>query len=342
MNTRAWLRFLPVFAPAGEEGSGGAGEGAGGDGGGAGAGGDGGQSPGGGEGSGEGEGGAPRSSIMDFAPKGGDKGAGEGDDWKLPDGLEVPDHLVGTSAEDTLGKLATAYKGARQELSTRVKPGEGQLEGTVPKEFSGYEITGDGETDDEIANELNTEASKPIVDQWRKAALEVGMPDAAFAKFMKLGMGNMIEAGYAMTGTPEEQAQINGEAEMEALTKEVGQAGADQMLAQMNNFAQRLATNGILQNQADVDEFGQMIGTSRAIQIMQRIIVGEFGEKPIPKAEGVEGALTVEEAYQLQNEAMALPAGAEKEEKLARAEKELRKALASGGSTPGQIRSRVL
>ncbi|AGH15987.1 hypothetical protein DVVG_00001, partial [Dunaliella viridis virus SI2] len=264
-------------------------------------------------------------------------------DWKLPEGLELPDHLVGASAEDTLSKVAKAYSGARAELSTRVKPGEGQLEGTVPKEFGGYEITGTGEeADEQVTAELNSEASKPIVDEWRKAALEVGMPDAAFAKFMKTGMANMAAAGYALSGDPEKQAEINGEAEMEALTAEVGQAGADQMLRQMDTYAQKLAKNGVLKSQEDVQEFSQMVGTAKAIQIMQRILVAEFGEKPIPPGEGVEGAMTLDEAYALHAEAMGMQPSSERDDKITRAEREIAKAMTGQASTTGKVRSRVL
>lgn len=281
------------------------------------------------------------SSILDYAPKGDAKEGGDGD-WKLPDGLEVPDHLLGTSAEETLKKLSTAYKGARQELSTR-KREDGVLEGEVPKDLDGYTfdtIEGDPEKDPILAD-LTSEESKPIVDAWRKAALEVGIPNAAFAKFMHAGIAKMQEGGLNIALNGEEAAKINGEAEMEALTKDLGKDGADMALRQLDTFAQKLANNGILNSQEDVQEFGQMVGTAKAAQIMQRIITAEFGERAIPRADGVAGAPTLAEAYEMQERALKIENSTERQEAVARAEEQIQKAM-RGGSTPGQVRSRVL
>lgn len=284
---------------------------------------------------------AGKSSILDFAPKDGDKAKdGDAAAWKLPDGMEIPEHLVGLSAEDTLKKLSNAYKGARTELSTRKKD-DGILEGAVPKDIDGYQFTGDLENDP-VLKDLTSEESKPIVDEWRKAAMEVGIPDAAFAAFMHKGMANMSAAGFAPAfGDAAEAQRIQGEAEMAALVTELGKSGADQTLRQLDTFAQKLANNGILTDKSDVQEFGQMVGTAKAARIMQRIISAEFGEKAIPMGDGVEGAPTLEEAYEQHNAAMSMPRGADRDEAMRRAEARLSQAMA-GGSTSGQLRSRVL
>lgn len=288
---------------------------------------------------GDGEAQPGKSSILDFAPKG-EAAEGEGGEkWALPEGLDVPDHLLGTSAEDTLKKLSTAYKGARQELSTR-KRADGVLEGEVPKDIEGYTFEGDAEKDP-ILKDLTSEESKPIVDAWRAAALEVGIPNAAFAKFMQTGIAKMQEGGLQLSADPEESARINGEAEMESLTQMLGKDGADMALRQLDTFAQKLANNGILSSKDDVAEFGQMVGTARAAQIMQRIITAEFGERAIPPGDAIDGAPTIEEAYEMQRQANSIKDMSERQEAVARADAALAKAMRKG-SIPGQVRSRVL
>ena len=281
-----------------------------------------------------------RSSVLDFAPKG--EAEADPDAWKLPDGLELPEHLVGTSAEDTLGKLATAYRGARQELSTR-KKADGTLDGAVPKELTGYTfdaIEADPETDPVLAD-LTSEDSQQYLDPAREVAMELGIPDATFAKFMHGYVSKLSENGLNLAVNPEEAARINGEAEMEQLSKDLGQQGADQALRQIDTFAQKLAQRGVLADKSDLEEFAQMVGTAKGLQIMQRIIVAELGERAIPKADGVEGAPTQEEAYEAHRQALSMPPGSDREAAVERAEAQLAKALQNSGQT-GQIRSRVL
>lgn len=279
----------------------------------------------------------PGSSILDFAPKG--EQVSEEDAWKMPEGMDIPDHLRGSSAEDTLAKLSKAYKGARQELSSR-KKGDGVLDGSIPDSIDGYEFTSE-DPDSPAFKELTSEESKPIVDAWRKAALDNGIPDAAFNKFMQSGLNNMIENGMQIGGDPEEITRINGEMEMQRLVEEHGQAGANQMLRQVDSWAQKLADRGVLQDMDDVNEFAQMVGTAHGLKLMNRIIVAEFGEKAIPAASPLAGAPTTEEAYAAHREALSMKPGADREEAIARAEQMLNKAIQEGGTT-GQVRSRVL
>lgn len=329
-----WQHHAPVWSPA-DEGSAGA-EGKGGD-----AGGDAAS----GEGAGEGEGGegGKGSSILDFANQGdgSDKaGEGEGGEWKLPDGLELPGHLVGQSADQTLEKVAKAYAGARRELSQKGK-GEGSLEGSVPDKPDGYTFEAEGD-DDAIAAELNSEASKPVVDAFRKAAHEVGIPDKAFAEFMRKGLAGVGEAGVPIGVSDEDASKISGEAEMAALTEEVGAKEAGTIVNTISAYGEKLAARGVLQDEADVGEFAQMVGTARAARIFHRILTGEMGEKPIPSADGADGSVTGAEAYAAHAAASRMTAGAEKDAAMADAQRKMEKAFGSSPRQTGSIKSGVL
>jgi hypothetical protein len=290
-------------------------------------------------GDGESPAGAKPSSILDFATKEADPNAPRGK-FEVPEGLEIPDHLVGDDANGTLAKLLKAYQGARSELSKGGQKPNAEI-GEIPKDASGYEITSE-DPEDPVFKDMTSEASKPIMDAWRKAAKEAGLGSKQFDAFMKMGYQNMIEGGLKVETDPEKAAKINGEAEMEALVGEVGKAQADQILRQLDTFAVGLANRGILSDQKDVDEFGQMVGTARAARIMQRIIVGEFGEKAIPSnTDGPAGTPTIDEAYAAKDAAWRIPEGAERDVAMKRAEEMLAKAMQEGGQT-GTIRSKVL
>lgn len=284
-------------------------------------------------------GGSP-SSIMDFKPQG--DAPKDGEAWKAPEGMEIPEHMVGSTAEDTLSKVLKAYTGARQELSTRQRDA-GVLEGTVPKAADGYTFDSlevDPEKD-AVLKDLTSEESKPIIDAGRKVAHQLGIPDKAFASFMYEYSKELQAQGLSFETDPESSAQIRGEAEMEDLVAAYGKNGADQMLRQIDTYAQKLAANGILQSQQDVDEFSQMIGTKRGLEIFHKILTVEFGEQAIPPGDPVEGDVTLEQAYAMKNEAMQMRRGADRDEAMQRAEAALSKALKSSSST-GAVRSRVL
>lgn len=302
-----------------------------------------------GEGGSDGDGSSAGSSLLDFAPKGGEgegSGGQEGDGgeaWKLPDGIEVPEHLLGANAEETLRKVSAAYKGARQEISTKKKE-DGVLEGDVPGKIDGYtfDAVGTDPKSDAVLADLMSEESQQYLDPAREAALDLGIPDATFAKFMHTYVSKLNEAGIAISGDPAAMAQVSGEAEMEQLTSDLGAAGADLALRQVDTYAVKLAENGILQSQDDVNEFAQMVGTAKGLQIFQRILVAEFGEQAIPPGDGVEGAMTPDEAHQKLSEALRLPVGPDREAAIHRAEANLEKANANYSSTRGSVRSRVL
>lgn len=317
-----WNYHGPVWSPADEGGSGGEGgqEGAG-------------------EGAGEEQGGG-KTSILDFASEGNDTAeGGEGGDYELPEGLELPDHLRGTSAEDTLAKVAAAYKGARRELSQKGK-GEG-LAGDVPETPDGYTFEADGD-DDNVAAELNSEASKPIVDAFRNAAHELGIPAPAFEQLMRKGLAGVGEAGIPIGVSNEDAEAISAEAEMEALTEQVGAREAGTIVNTLKSYGQKLVDRGVLQDEGDITEYYQMIGTARAARIFHRIMTGEFGEKPIPPADGADGSVTATEAYAAHNRASSLPAGAERDQAMAEATRMMEKAFGKDGPPAGQFRSSVL
>lgn len=328
-----WQMHAPVWSPA-DEGAGGAGDA------GEGEGGEAGSSDGegkGGEG-GEGEGGG-NSSILDFATKG-KEGEGDGEEWKLPDGLEVPDHLLGSNADETLAKLSKAYHGARRELSQKGK-GEGKLEGEVPADPDGYKFDPEGD-DDKIAAELNSEASKPYVDAFRKAAHKLGIPDQAFSKLMREGLSGIAEGGMPIGVSNEEAAQVSGEAEMQSLVKEVGQKEASTIVNTIGTYAEKLASRGVLQGDEDTAEFAQMVGTARAARIFHRILTGEMGEKPIPSADGADGSSTPTEAYAKHAAASRMKPGAERDAAMTEAQRLMAKAFGNDPNPTGSIRSGVL
>ena len=328
----------PVWSPA-DEGSGGSGEGDGdGDSGdqGEGAGGEGED----GEGDGSEQGG---SSILDFATKqktGGKEGEGEGDAWKLPDGMELPDHLLGQTADETLAKVTKAYQGARRELSQKGK-GESSLEGAVPDDPDGYKFDPEGD-DDKIADELNSEASKPYVDAFRKAAHKLGIPDKAFTQLMREGLSGIAEGGMPIGVSNEEAQKISGEQEMQSLVKEVGQKEASTIVNTIGTYAEKLAQRGVLKDDQDMAEFAQMVGTGRAARIFHRILTGEMGEKPIPMADGADGSVTPQEAYAKHAAASRMPAGSEKDGAMAEAQHLMQKAFGNSPQATGSIKSGVL
>lgn len=328
---RFWQHYAPAWSPADEGGTGG-GDGAQGD-----QGGEGGE----GEDKGGGdEGQSPASSILDFATAGNDEGSNEGDEWKLPDGVDLPDHLVGMSAEETLAKVAKAYGGARRELSQKGK-GDSSLEGAVPDDPDGYVFEAEGD-DDKIAAELNSEDSKPYVDAFRKAAHKLGIPDKAFAQLMREGLSGIAESGIPIGVSGDEAAQISGEREMEQLVEQVGRKEAGTIVNTIKTYGEKLAQRGVLESEEDVNEFAQMVGTARGARIFHRILTGEMGERPIPVADGADGSVTPQEAYAKHAAASRMPAGAEKDQAMAEAQRLMAKAFGNDGNPTGSVRSSVL
>jgi len=323
-----WQSHAPVWSPADE--------GAGGSGGADGDGGEGGEGEGAGGKGGEGQGDG-NSSILDFATK---TQTPKGDAWNMPEGLELPDHLVGQSVDETLAKVAKAYQGARRELSTKGKT-DGKLEGAVPENPDGYVFEPEGD-DDKIATELNSEASKPYVDAFRKAAHKLGIPDKAFTQLMREGLAGVAESGVPLGLADEDAAKVSGEAEMASLVKEVGQKEAGTIVNTISTYAQKLADRGVLKDQGDIAEFSQMVGTAKAARIFHRILTGELGERPIPVADGADGSVTPQEAYAKHNAASRMPPGAEKDAAMAEAQAAMQKAFGSGPSPTGSVRSGVL
>jgi len=320
-----------TFAPADEGGSGGGGEG------------DGGGSE--GEGSGDGAGGEGDAgnqgggSILDLANKGGegDQGkGGEGGEYTAPDYL--PEHLRGKDADETLKKVHDAYAGARKTLSK----GGNKLDGDVPDKPDGYtfEDTGSEKEPDKVFAELTSEASKPMVDMARKAAHKAGIPDKAFAGFMRDFVAGAAEGGLPIGVDDGEAQQISAEAEMEKLTELVGSgAEASTLVNTVSTYAQKLVDRGTIASE-DLGEFGVMVGTAESAHLFYRIMTAELGEKPIPAAEGGAGTMTQTDAYALHARASALPDGAEKTQAMEEAQRAMQKAF--GQNPTGSVRSSVL
>lgn len=318
----------PVFAPA-DEGAGAAQAGGEGDG----------APADGGEGGGEEGEGAAASSILDFATKTSGEQQQEGDAWQLPEGVDLPDHLLGQNAEETLAKVAKAYAGARRDISKGKS--STSMQGDVPETFEGYTFEAESD-DDAIAAELNSEASKPYVDAFRKAAHKAGIPAAAFQQLMRDGMAGIGESGIPLGVSNEQAQQISGEAEMESLVKEVGQKEASTMINTISTYAQKLQARGVLSDEADAAEFAQMVGTARAARIFHRILTGEMGERPIPVADGADGSVTSQEAYAAHARASAMPQGAERDQALSEANRLMQKAFGTSPTQTGSLRSSVL
>jgi hypothetical protein len=338
--TLEWLKFAPVWAPEGE-GNGGGTDGGEGDGGAQGQGGDAAGGPGNGGDGGDGggaDGGKTRQSILDFADEGktGTDGVEPGE-WAAPEG--IPDHLKGEDADRTLAKVLKAYQGARTELAKKGRA-DGALEGAVPEKWEDYTFDPEGD-DDKIAAEINSEQSKPVVDGFRKAAHEVGIPDKAFQAFMRKGLSNVANETGMMFGLSTEQLQeVSRETEMEALAKEVGPAQAQTMVNTVKAWGDKLAGNGILTNEAEVTEFKVMAGTALATKIMHRIMTGYLGEKAIPPAIGGEGTVTREEANAAYSRAAKMPDGPERQVALAEAQRALERAF--GTESASSVRTNIV
>ena len=291
----------------------------------------------GGEGGGEGgEGGDKGGSILDLASgdKGGEGGKeGEEGDYKAPD--TIPEHMRGKDADETLANVMKAYKGARTSLSE----GKGKLEGDVPENIDGYTFEADGD-DDKLAEEMNSEASKPVVDAFKKAALDIGIPNKAFAAFMRAGLSNAAEAGVPVGLSQEEAVEISASAEMERMVELMGdQKSASTVVNTVDNYGNKLIENGVMAKE-DLATFKDMCGTADCSRLFYQIMTAEFGEKAIPLVDGGDASVTSTDAYALHAQASAMPEGAERTAAMAEANKAMTKAF--GNNNTGSVRSSVL
>jgi hypothetical protein len=319
-----------TFAPA-DEGGGGGGEGGEGEGNA-----DGGEGEGEGSGEGNGDAGQVKSgSILDMAKTGEKQGEGEGD-YKAPDYL--PEHLRGKDNDETMKKLHEAYAGARKTLSK----GNNKIEGTLPEKPEDYtfEDTGKEGEPDKVFAELSSEASKPMVDMARRAAHKAGIPDKAFAGFMRDFVAGAGESGLPIGMDDGEAQEISSAAEMEKLTELVGSGTEASTIVNTNQtYIEKLVARGTL-HQDDMAEFRVMVGTAESSNIFYKILTAELGEKPIPVAEGGAGAMSQTDAYALHAQASALPDGAEKTQAMEGAQRAMQKAF--GQNSGGSVRSSVL
>jgi len=121
----------------------------------------------------------------------GDGGAGGGQpDW-LPDNL--PDQFKADDPKGTIGKILTAYDGARKSLGER---------GAVPDEVSGYNL----DTTPEIERVLGGK-DDPAMPIFLEAAREAGITDKQLPAFTQKFVGDLIEAGLVNSVDPLEEAR---------------------------------------------------------------------------------------------------------------------------------------
>lgn len=276
-------------------------------------------------------------SILDMADPAGDGKQEEGA-WQPPEGLSLPSHLRGKDANETLTKLYAAYSGARKAISQGKKSA---LEGDVPQELDAYVPTFEAEGDDDrVAAELNSEASKPIVDAFRKQAHALGIPDKTFAALMRGGLSAAVEAGVPIGFSQAEAEAASGEAEFAKLVEmSGGQREASTIVNTVTRYGEKMVSRGLM-TEAEAREFRVMVGTAESAALFHKILVGELGEKPIPMAEGVDPAVSATEAHAAYERAMSMKDGAEKTSAMASAQRMMQKAY--GSNPTGSIRSSVL
>lgn len=275
-------------------------------------------------------------SILDVAkpgdppkdpPKPGDPPA-----WEAP--KDVPDHLKGKDATETLAKVLKAYQGARAEISKG-----GKLTGTIPETADGYALKPVGDKDP-VAAEWANEDSKPLVDAFQNAALEMKLPAEVFQDLMRRGMTKLQEQGIPIGLTDEEAIELSAEAEHEALRKMVSDPReADVIVHTVDGFRQKLADSGTI-TEEESNEFRVMCGTAASAALFYKILTAKFGEKPMPLPDPNAADLTVEQAYQLRADAHKIADPVERQAAMQRADAALQRAV--GTEPAGSVRSSVL
>jgi hypothetical protein len=179
-----------------------------------------------------------------------------------------------------------------------------------------------------------------MVDMARRAAHKAGIPDKAFAGFMRDFVAGAGESGLPIGMDDGEAQEISSAAEMEKLTELVGSGTEASTIVNTNQtYIEKLVARGTL-HQDDMAEFRVMVGTAESSNIFYKILTAELGEKPIPVAEGGAGAMSQTDAYALHAQASALPDGAEKTQAMEGAQRAMQKAF--GQNSGGSVRSSVL
>lgn len=254
-------------------------------------------------------------------------------EYKAPE--TIPEHMRGKDADETLTNVLKAYTGARKSLSE----GKGKLEGNVPDSVDGYTFEAEGD-DDTLAAEMNSEESKPVVDAFKKAALEIGIPDTAFSAFMRAGLKNAAEAGVPVGMSNEEAVEISAAAEMERMVELMGgEKEAGTVTNTVKAYGDKLIESGVIARD-DLATFNDMCGTADCSRLFYQIMTAEFGEKPIPLADPGADKLTSTDAYAMHAKAEGMPEGAEKDAARIDARAAMEKTF--GQQSAGSVRSNVL
>lgn len=257
---------------------------------------------------------------------------GEPPKWEAP--KDLPDHLKADTAEEALAKVLKAYQGARAEISKG-----GAIKGTVPETADGYAIKSTGD-DDAVAKEWASEASKPLVDAFQAAALEMKLPAEAFQDLMRRGLTKLQEAGIPVGMTDEEQLELSADLEHETLRKMVSDPReADVIVLTVDGYRQKLVDGGLI-NEDESEEFRVMCGSAASAMLFYKILTTKLGEKPLPLPDPNAPNATVEEAYNAKAEASKIKDPTERAAAIARADAMMVKAV--GTEAAGSIRSNVL
>jgi hypothetical protein len=232
------------------------------------------------EGEGEGAGGA---------------GGGEGTEFTPPEGL--PPEFVGADAGETLGKLFNGFT----EVSTRHDGLRDKL-AKVPaaaKSADEFQFT----PSEKAAPFFNDTADNPVLDIARKAALENGIPTAAFEPFINGIYEAAGDAGLLV-------APYNPAGEIESFMKgfELDEAGAQAAMVETDAFAKGLV--GQLEGipEALKEEAGQIFegltdtaaGNALLKSLSARLSASGF--KVAGDATSQSGELTKEELHRLDSD----------------------------------------
>lgn len=335
-----WQKQARVYRPEGEGQGGDAGQGD------AGSGGEGQAAAGGAGGAADGAGDSgakAQPSILDLAGKT-DETQGEGksgeegkkdppaDAWKAPEG--IADHLKGKDADETLAKVLKAYQGARNEIAKG-----GKMTGTIPETAEGYAIKAKDDKD-RIAAEWSKPESKPFVDAFQAAALEMKLPAEVFSDLMRKGLEKVGDLGIPIGMTDEEAIEISAETEMKRLVELAGDPkAAATVVNTVETYSKKLVDSGLI-TEAERAEFRVMVGTAESAALFYKIMTAEFGERPIPLGDPGAGQISPQDAYAIHARAMAMKPGAERDQAMIDAQAAMQKAF--GNQSAGSVKSNIL
>lgn len=180
-----------------------------------------------------------------------------------PEGL--PDHMLGTSDQETLDKLLKAYKGARDELAN--KKG-------LPEKYEDYTIDL-SEEDSEKYLVKNEEGIDPVFETMKKTAFEEGIPQESFRRF--------IEKLYEQVTSDADTAADNLKSTVDYQFQALGGPEKAKSVVDANTaWIDGLKNRGIL-TEDEATEMKMHTTYSEGLSWIDKVRVNS-GEKPIPKS----------------------------------------------------------